>query len=334
MMRFCPLSRGLDSLRFRATIKSMDREDNKNIKNKYLLFLNIKMKNIKYNVNRLLLVLSFVLVLFGSYIGSSFGSTKKANDNDVVKMMSGASIFQSSCAVCHSMTAARSTGVSSGGVELGPNLDIKKPSLATIKAYVYAGAFGSGKYSGLMMPAFNLPGENSLDDLAYYVYQSTQSTPTTTTAATTTAAATTTTIIPTTTTQRATASPTGTTSPNQKATVTDINAEDTTVLDVIASPRYDINKKLNRIDLDVSAHADYANTKVAVQVYGRATSVTSPRWITLGRVILDESASALLKVRTSLNLKVCKDGAKIRLVDVDSLEIVSNGEIDYVSQNS
>ena len=320
------MSKGLDRLKFRATIKSMYREDNKNIKNKYLLFLNIKMKNIKYNVNRLLLILSFILVLFGSYIGSSFGSTKKANDNDVVKMMSGASIFQSNCASCHAMTAAHSTGVSSGGVELGPNLDIKKPSLATIKAYVYAGAFGSGKYSGLMMPAFNLPGENSLDDLAYYVYQSTQSTPTTTTAATTTT--------PTTTTQRATASPTGTTSPNQKATVTDINAEDTTVLDVIASPRYDINKKLNRIDLDISAHADYANTKVAVQVYGRATSVTSPRWITLGRVILDESASALLKVRTSLNLKVCKDGAKIRLVDVDSLEIVSNGEIDYAAQNS
>ena len=271
------------------------------------------MKTIKYNVNRLLLILSFILVLFTSYIGSSFGATKKANDNDVVKMMSGASIFQSSCAVCHAMTAARSTGVSSGGVELGPNLDIKKPSLATIKAYVLAGAWGSGKYSGLIMPGFNLPGENSLDDVAYYVYQSTQSTPTTTTTITTTTAATTTA------TQRATASPTGTTSPNQKATVTDINAEDTTVLDVIASPRHDINKKLNRIDLDISAHADYANTKVAVQVYGRATSVTSPRWITLGRVILDESASALLKVRTSLNLKVCKDGAKIRLVDVDSL---------------
>jgi len=313
----------------------MDREDNKNIKNKYLLFLNIKMKTIKYNVNRLLLILSFVLVLFGSYIGSSFGSTKKQTGSDVAALIMGADQFKYNCAACHSLP--------SGGFPVtkerdccGPNLDVTRPSSSTIKAFVRSGAIGSPNtpWAGGLMASNNGMTDEQLDSLSFFIITMYSSVAPKSSTSTTPVLTTPTVTAPTTTTQRITASPTGTTSPNQKATVTDINAEDTTVLDVIASPRYDVNKKLNRIDLDVSAHADYANTKVAVQVYGRATSVTSPRWITLGRVILDESASALLKVRTSLNLKVCKDGAKIRLVDVDSLDIVSSGEIDYVSQNS
>ena len=53
-----------------------------------------------------------------------------------------------------------------------------------------------------------------------------------------------------------------------------------------------------------------------------------PRWITLGRIVLDEDAEAIFKVRTKLNMKLIKDGAKMRLVDVDTLDIVSDGEID------
>ena len=53
-----------------------------------------------------------------------------------------------------------------------------------------------------------------------------------------------------------------------------------------------------------------------------------PRWITLGRVVLDQDAEAVFKVRTKLNMKLIKDGAKMRLVDTGNNDIVSDGEID------
>ena len=53
-----------------------------------------------------------------------------------------------------------------------------------------------------------------------------------------------------------------------------------------------------------------------------------PHWITLGQGVLGQDAEAVFKVRSKLNMKLIKDGAKMRLVDVDTLDIISDGEID------
>jgi len=123
-------------------------------------------------------------------------------------------------------------------------------------------------------------------------------------------------------------SPAGSTLPKAKASSVDVNAEDTSVLDIEVKKRYDSDKNLLRVDLMLSAHPDFAETEVAVQIYGRTSMKLKPRWITLGRVVLDQDGEAVLKVRTKLNMKLIKDGAKMRLVDTDTLDIVSDGEID------
>ena len=125
-----------------------------------------------------------------------------------------------------------------------------------------------------------------------------------------------------------TMSPSGTTLPKQKASSSDANAEDTTVLDISVNKKFDSDKKLLRVDIDLSGHPDNAETDVAVQVYGRTSSAYRPRWITLGRVVLDENGESAIKVRTKLNMKLIKDGAKMRLVDTSNSDIVSSGEID------
>jgi len=125
-----------------------------------------------------------------------------------------------------------------------------------------------------------------------------------------------------------TVSPSGTTLPKQKASSGDANAEDTTVLDITVIKKFGSDRKLLRVDIDLSAHPDNAEADVAVQIYGRTSSAYRPRWITLGRVVLDENGESTIKIRTKMTIKLVKDGAKMRLVDTGNNDIVSDGEID------
>ena len=78
--------------------------------------------------------------------------------------VAGARVFAANaCAGCHTMAAAGAHAV------ICPNLDLTKPSQATVKSRVTLGAYGGG---GVEMPSFALS-PTELDDLAAYVYAST-----------------------------------------------------------------------------------------------------------------------------------------------------------------
>lgn len=121
--------------------------------------------------------------------------------------------------------------------------------------------------------------------------------------------------------------PAGTTIPEQKASAAGAGVEDTSVLDIAVKKRYDGDKSLLRIDLTLSAHSAAARTEIAVQIYGRTSTGAKLRWITLGRAVLDRSGKVAFKVRAKLDMKLVKAGARVRLVDTQSLAVVSIGEI-------
>lgn len=78
--------------------------------------------------------------------------------------VAGARVFAANaCAGCHTMAAAGAHGV------MCPNLDLTKPSQATVRSRVTLGAYGGG---GVEMPSFALS-PTELDDLAAFVYAST-----------------------------------------------------------------------------------------------------------------------------------------------------------------
>lgn len=75
----------------------------------------------------------------------------------------GAAVFTSQgCGVCHTLAAAGTGG------NVGPNLDVSKPSQSLIKVLVQAGATAGGA----VMPQFNLS-PTDLNNLAAFVYKST-----------------------------------------------------------------------------------------------------------------------------------------------------------------
>jgi uncharacterized cupredoxin-like copper-binding protein len=77
--------------------------------------------------------------------------------------VAGATIFKASgCASCHTLAAAGASG------NIGPNLDLAKPSQALVRQFVSSGSTSGGS----TMPAFNISGAD-LNNLAAYVYQST-----------------------------------------------------------------------------------------------------------------------------------------------------------------
>lgn len=69
----------------------------------------------------------------------------------------------SGCGSCHALAAAGSTGT------VGPNLDARKPSQATVRSVVQNG-FTAG---GIMMPAFADMSQTDLNNIAAFVYAST-----------------------------------------------------------------------------------------------------------------------------------------------------------------
>jgi len=74
----------------------------------------------------------------------------------------GAVFAREGCGSCHTLAAAGANGT------IGPNLDQKKPSQATVRSLVQNG-FTAG---GIMMPSFNL-NQADLNNIAAFVYAST-----------------------------------------------------------------------------------------------------------------------------------------------------------------
>ena len=96
--------------------------------------------------------------------GSSSSAPSTPASNAVTgDPVAGKAVFAAQgCGVCHTLSAAGTAG------QVGPNLDLAKPSISIIKTIVPAGATAGGN----VMPQFSLSATD-LDNLAAFVYTST-----------------------------------------------------------------------------------------------------------------------------------------------------------------
>ena len=78
--------------------------------------------------------------------------------------VAGKAVFAANgCASCHTLAAAGATG------NVGPNLDVVKPSQSLVRTFVQNGSTSGG----ISMPAFSNMSQTDLNNVAAFVYQST-----------------------------------------------------------------------------------------------------------------------------------------------------------------
>jgi uncharacterized cupredoxin-like copper-binding protein/cytochrome c551/c552 len=78
--------------------------------------------------------------------------------------VAGRSVFDANgCASCHTLAAAGANGT------IGPSLDVRKPTQATVRQFVQNGS----TTGGISMPAFSSMSQTDLNNIAAFVYAST-----------------------------------------------------------------------------------------------------------------------------------------------------------------